>query len=353
MSQVCEAVAKKIRKKIIGGEWKPGSRLPTRTKLISSIGSNHYTVQSAIKQLELEGYIEVGARKSGTRVVENPPHLSRYYLILQETPDHWDHFGHALEEAAEQKSSETCEITCFYGFGGHRNINEFEQVINDVKNKSVAGLIFASSAQEFIGSPLLEVPGIPRVAISNPLDFQWGPKVHFDYVGFINKAVAHMVKQGRKKLALLCPYYNLFTDTFKNALADHGLVCESSWMQFPDREKEYGAKHAVDLLMHPGQSNRPDGLIIADDNLIEGSVKSLISNNIKVPDELSIVTMNNFPHKVQTELDVTRIGFNIPAMLDVLMTRIEELSSDISPEENTSIPAIMEDEFKKAEKGDI
>ena len=64
-----------------------------------------------------------------------------------------------------------------------------------------------------------------------------------------------------------------------------------------------------------------------------------------MPGELSLVSMNNFPHAIQTQLPVTRFGFDIPAILDLLMTRLAEVANGGSPAENTPIQAIAESEF--------
>lgn len=177
MSQVCEEIASLIRDKILAGEWKAGYKLPVRTELISILNSNHYTVQNAIKQLEGEGYLTVGARKSGTRVSEHLPHVTSYYLIFPHSSDHWGHFWRALAEAAERKSGASCQIKCVYRLGGLNDIPDYQQMITEVQNKSVAGLMFASSADEFINSPILDAPGIPKVAISYPKRLDGIPKI--------------------------------------------------------------------------------------------------------------------------------------------------------------------------------
>lgn len=349
MSQVCDEVASRLREKILCGEWEPGFRLPVRTELVSSLNSNHYTVQNAIKKLESEGYLAVGARKSGTRVAPNPPHITSYYLIMPESPGHWGHFWKALAETAEAKSGENCNIKCVYRLSGHDDIADYQQMITDVQNKSVAGIIFASSADEFIDSPLLDTPGIPRVAISYPNRLPGVPKIKLDINSFIDRAVAHLVDQGCKKLAILAPDNNTAA-RFRKAMADHGLDCNNAWIQFPRCSFKEGARNTVEIMMSPTQPNRPDGLIIADDNLIEGSTEWLAESNINIPDELSIVTQNNFPHIIQTKLPVTRFGFDIPALLDMLMSRLQKVSDGKDVAENTTLSVIPESEFNKKGK---
>ena len=346
MTKAHSNIATQLRNRIIKGKWSPGSRLPRRPELISEVGSNARVVQNAITQLTEEGFVEVSTRSAGTRVASNPPHLTRYYLIFPYGPNSWDHFWKALAEVAEDMSGDTCDITCFYGLRGHRDVADYQQMIADVKNKSVAGLIFASSADEFKDTPLLDTPGIPRVSISYSRFLPGIPKISLDINSFINQAVAHLLDQGRKKLAILAPDVNT-TEAFRRALIEHGLDCNNAWIQFPRRSFRDSARCAVDIMMRPAQPDRPDGLIIADDNLIEGSVEGLTNFGISVPEELSIVTLNNFPHFVQTKLPVTRFGFDIPGLLDILMSRLQDVSDGKEVVESTRLSVISEVEFNK------
>ncbi len=87
MPTASEKLAEELRARIVREYWAPGSRLPTRTKLISELGSCADVMQDAVKQLEAEGFLEVGARKKGTRVAPNPPHLARYRVVFPFGPD--------------------------------------------------------------------------------------------------------------------------------------------------------------------------------------------------------------------------------------------------------------------------
>ena len=153
-------------------------------------------LQDAVNQLVAEGFVEVGARKKGTRVAEHPAALSRYRLVFPFGPDDWGQFWHALEAAALQRRTPAREFLCFYGLGGHRDIAEYREVVDEVQTRRVAGLIFASSADELVGTPLLDQLGLPRVAIAGPGQLPGIPKVNLDLDSFLVQAIDFLGRAG-------------------------------------------------------------------------------------------------------------------------------------------------------------
>lgn len=338
MPSATEQVAGALRLEIVRGRWAPGTQLPPRVELAADLGTCKATLQEAMSLLIAEGFIEVGARKTGTLVAPHPPHLSRYRLIFPFGPDDWGQFWHALEAAARELTTERREFAPFYGLSGHRSIEEFQAVVNEAHTRSVAGLIFASSADELLGTPLFDQPGIPRVAIAVEGQLPGIPKVFVDLEDFMMQSVKHLVARGRRRLALLSADGPAL---FERALAAHGLSARSMWEQFAGKYKPQAARHVVELLMHPGQSERPDGLIVSDDNLLTAAGEGLLAAGVRVPEDVNVVALTNFPNLVPCAVPVTRIGFDIPALLDLLVERLEQVRRGETPPENTLVPAVF------------
>ena len=343
MHTVGEVVAGALRERIVRGRWKPGAQLPPRVELASELGTCQATLQEAVDQLVREGFVEVGARKKGTRVAENPPHLTRYRLVFPFGPDDWGQFWHALETAAKERTTPTREFACFYGLAGHRDIADFDAVIEEVRTRSVAGLIFASSAGELAGTPLLDAPGVPRVAIAGGKDLPGIPKVALDLQSFMERAVDCLAEQGQRRIALLCPSAaGALPDMFRRALAARGLNLRNTWIQFTSARNRLAARQVTGLMFDAAQTERPDGLIVADDNLLTSASEGLVAAGVRVPDELQVVAATNFPHLLPSAVPVTRIGFDIPAVLDLLVQRLKEVRHGESPQENTAVGAVFE-----------
>ena len=343
MPSAVEEVAAALREKIVRGRWKPGAQLPPRVQLAAKLATCQATLQEAVTLLVAEGFVEVGARTMGTRVAAAPPHLTRYRLVFPFGPDDWGQFWHALEDAAKELTTPMREFVSFYGLAGHRDMAEFAAVVKEVRTKSVAGLIFASSADEFAGTPLLDTPGVPRVAIAYKTYLPGIAKVSLDLNSFVEQAVERLLSQGRRNIALLCASTaGEIPEMFRRALSARGLTPQSAWIQFASQRNRLAARQVMELMFRPGQPERPDGLIVSDDNLLTSAGEGLVAAGARVPDQLQVVSLTNFPRLLPSAVPVTRIGFDIPVLLDLLVERLEQIRRGETPPEVTAMPAVVE-----------
>lgn len=74
-----------LRKQILSGTLKPGTRLSTRGEIVRKFTASCTTVQRAFDRLMDKGFIESSSR-SGTFVSSKPPHLHRYGLVFPSVP---------------------------------------------------------------------------------------------------------------------------------------------------------------------------------------------------------------------------------------------------------------------------
>ena len=73
------------------------------------------------------------------------------------------------------------------------------------------------------------------------------------------------------------------------------------------------------------RNERPDGLILADDNIVENSLAGVIEAGVRVPHDVEVVAYCNFPWAPSAVLPVKRMGYHarqiIEACLDVIDRR--------------------------------
>jgi DNA-binding LacI/PurR family transcriptional regulator len=67
----------------------------------------------------------------------------------------------------------------------------------------------------------------------------------------------------------------------------------------------------------------------------------LLAAGVRVPEDVNVVAITNFPNLVPCAVPVTRIGFDIPALLDLLVERLEQVRRGETPPENTLVPAVL------------
>ena len=89
-----EQVLANLRKRIIGGDYAPGERLPTFDAIQQQFDISRSVAQLAVTRLKQDGFVDTRNRR-GLFVAENPPHLSRYGVVFPFTRSdpNWSRFN--------------------------------------------------------------------------------------------------------------------------------------------------------------------------------------------------------------------------------------------------------------------
>ncbi len=338
MKTIDARVAHDLRRRIVEGELEAGMRLPNRELLKDSYGISMATLQVAINRLIAEGFLEVKARKLGTWVAVAPPHRHHYKLVFPGGADLRDGLWRALHDCAEEIDADESSdrtFSFFYGLDGRRNLEAYEEVVREVQADRVAGLIFASSADELKGTPLLEHPNLPRAALAERHQLPGVPKVNGDLGSFFGRALGCLLERGCRRPAVIATstYLQPFIQA---AFASHGLAATPLRTHFVEAKSLAVANLANLLMSHP--SERPDGIILSATQLVPGLLDALGETN------LPIVAATNFPSDCPPP-GIIRLGFHVPTLLDQLMGHIDAQRAGKTPAQYAALPALFEDEL--------
>lgn len=308
-----------LRRQILAGDYPPGAQLPNQVELASRLGVSVVTAQLALKQLEQEGFLEARHRQ-GRFVSLTPPHLSRYGLAFANAPTPianmptWSRYYQALgQESQRRQQAQGQQFQSFYGLGvaaDSPTVRELERLVCDDR---LAGLIFANVPPVLYGSPILTVPGFPRLALDSYRAAGVVPVVH-DRGDWARKAVARFAAAGRRRVALIS--FRAFLGAEFGLLqefATAGIDIPPFMRQSLDPFEPEAVKTYVQLLLRLPPAERPDGLLIGDDNLVDGAMAGLVASGTRVPEALTVVAYANFPNVPATPLPVHFIGFDVQA----------------------------------------
>ena len=337
-----------LRGDIVRGLYKPGRRLPPQAAICSRFGAGASTVQRVYQSLVEEGFLHVGARRSGTFVVDHPPHLCNYGVVIPNA-NRWSRFyatfcstikSYRGHEAVRFQEYQTPEDAATAG--------EADLLSEDVLRNRLAGLIVTGHPDAIKGTPAMDQPGLARVALQNntwPVPF---PVVMSDPDSFLDKSVEYLKSKGCRKIAHLClDYPGRQLEEFEESIRRRGIEVKPYWFQVVPMQSMFrAARKIVNLLMHLEGDRQPDALIIYDDNLIEHAVAGLLAAGVRVPRDLQVIADCNYPSPVQSPLPITMLGLDCRQLIKKCLEVLEQQNRGEKPPKWTGIPVLFEDEVE-------
>lgn len=338
-----------LQARIMRGEYPPGSKLPFQAELAQSFQVSGLTIQQAMHRLAREGFV-VARRRVGTVVVPKLPHLHNLAFVLPQDPlntDYFSRFFTVLSNAARYlQDKQDRPIRVFHNINRHSDVEDRQQLLDLINAHQLAGIIFAMHPFLLEGTPILEQAGIPRVAIMNCQEYPQVPAIAYDMQSFIRRALDHLRSRGRRRIAVLAPPgTDLLDARFEAETVKRGIRCPPHWQQLILQSGAVGACNCVRLLMQDPAATRPDGLIIADDNLVEHALAGLIAEQIRVPTDLEVVVHCNFPWPPTEVMPVTRLGFDSREVLRQCIDLIDQQRRGETVSGVTRVAPVFESEL--------
>lgn len=209
----------------------------------------------ALQRLAREGFVK-GRRPTGTYVAEKPPHLNQLALVFPLDPnamfvhEQWSRYYQALTQAAVAFQQECGRrMLMFHGINEHTDSEDRQRLIAYMESQQVAGIVFANAPFQVANTPILGLPGIPRVAFAGEQSYAHVPVVTGDGAQWVAKALDHLAALGRRRVALI-DYGSepQFTVLLQAGLAARGMVSHRRWHQYVSLRTPGGASNAVELI---------------------------------------------------------------------------------------------------------
>ncbi len=303
------SILAQLRGEIVDGQYAPGMLLPTRDVLQARFGVSRHTVQGAMQTLIREGFA-TARRGDGSYVAERPPHLFHYGLVSAEQFSS-SRYAAAIQQAAERLAAAGPLSFSTYCYDrGHVQSAGYRQLLVDVQTRRLAGLIFVTPPYRLEGTPMLEQAGLPRVMTSAPEGYQQIPRIVPDLTAFRELAVNHLLSQERRRIAVIASH--LQPQHLEADLDFFNRRCGSrpEWLQSCSCAQPWSARQAARLLASLPAAERPDGLIVADDHLLEAAAEGLAAAGLQIPHDLQVVAHANFPNLPPAGVPVVHLGFD-------------------------------------------
>lgn len=339
-----------IRSKLSGmirsGSKPPGSRLPTRLELAAEFRTSPVTIQKALVQLVADGFVKVRGR-AGTFVAERPPHLYRFGLVIS-TPGPMGFVRALVEQTDVLRRTRHWQFPIYSNATGSTDSVNYRNMVDDLRYHRLAGLILTQPPSYYLDTPLFTERDLPRVAIVDHHQVPGVGCVRLDSQMFVDKALDYLKARGRRRVALVATpnFSSGFVDVLTDGTASRGLTIRPGWSQALDHRSQHWAPHVVAALLNSPVNARPDGMIIADDHLVE-SVTNVLHRRCR-PTELDVVAHCNFPKLPTAAWPVNWLGYDVRQVLEVAVTYIQQSLTGFTPEPVTIVPAQFASELSNS-----
>ena len=202
-------------------------------------------------------------------------------------------------------------IVSFWDVDGHADSEDFQRLEHEAQARRLAGVIFTFKPDRLQNSYVMSNNHTPRVAITSSQHEQDFLPIHLDDLTLIDRGLEHLRKQGRRNVAILTtparrPDYH---EHLNRSIREHGLRTQPYWLARIHQSSPEGAQDVMHLMFQKNQLQRPDALLITDDNLVEHAMMGVMAAGVRVPADLSIVSHSNFPWPTRPLLPMRRIGY--------------------------------------------
>ena len=306
-----DMIAQTLRSQIVSKKLSPGARLPNQLELVKRFGASAVTVQRALEQLARDGLV-VSRPRQGVFVDPHPPHLVDYGLVFPHEPTRMaqeNRFLFSLSQiAAGLSANGPKRSSIYYALERPDDSRAYHELLDQVQRLCMAGLIFLSPPLNFTGTPILTTEGIPRAAI---MGGQVLPGVTAIRLGsYTAEAMTWLGEQQSRRLAVITS-----PTSTEEALGEMMALAAGHGADLPRRRifavpsiDPRWARYVVQELMERTPDERPDGLLITDDNLVPYATAGLLAAGIRVPEQCRVAAHGNFPWLTESLVPARRFG---------------------------------------------
>ena len=312
-----------IKQSISAGEYRAGQRLPTESDLVKSHKTSRVTVNRALRELQLAGFI---SRKVGSGSYVSAAAAQDYTFGLL-IPDlgRTEIFEPICRGMAETRAGQEQVLLWGRSPGPSQDVEmQARELCEQWIAKKVSGVFFAplelTGDKDRINERIADLfmaSNIPVVLLDRDV-VPYPERSSYDLIGIDNRragyvVTSHLIGAGCKRLIFVgrhrsAPSCVARSVGFRDALYDAGIECRPDFVQHQtDPSSEAEVRRIMSDL-------RPDGIVCSNDFTAAQLMKTLEQLSISVPEEVKMVGFDDV---------------NYASLLSVPLTTIHQPCADI------------------------
>jgi len=313
-----------LLKRIYSNELTPGVPIPSIADLSRHYNASTNTVQRAIVYLRENGYVKTTIH--GSKIADNPPHLSHFGIVFPYT-GFKSQFHVALEKEAEHISRTASadgfqrRFSIFHDvYHPEEAIRQHNRLMEALAEHTLGGLIVLAGSfflKDIIGNHA-DVPCVSLLTNTMP-DV---PNIRLP--GMVGHSLDIIKRSGRKRVAFIIDGRGDASggDRLIDAANRRGLITHPWWIQGIHFGSIEWADNCMQMVMHG--ADKPEALIITDDNFVPYATTGIETAGGKVPDDLLVIAHANFPQVTASCVPAIRLG---PDVRDIMKTAVETIEA--------------------------
>lgn len=196
--------------------------------------------------------------------------------------------------------------------------------IETLRARQVDGFIFMFLSLSLPADHLIHLKeeGVPFVIINRPLADQDINQIIFNDHGAGYLATNHLLKLGHTRIATVSgpldhqPAWRSAQERhqgWRQALKERGIAIDPAWIVSGDYSHKGGYLAIQQLLANTwGTPMQPTAVFIANDEMALGALKALHQANIRIPQDMALITVGDFPYAAYTTPSLTTLAHPVP-----------------------------------------
>ena len=300
-----------LKNEILSGEYKPNDKFPSIRKLAEQYNISTITVNSVISNLVTEGYL-YSEQGRGTFVKELK-HDSKKGKRMIGVMFFDFRMENNIEATMFNSIQENLEDDYYLiPYNSYDDVQIFYKGLRGFADLEVDGLILVPPASEKYDKEIVRsliLKNVPIVFINRTIDSIPADFLGMDFETATYMAVNHIFKQGRQRV-LIIRYTSpsISKNMTKGYIRAHEEarvpVDKTLILDWPDTENEFKDKFTGAMMNH----QYVDGVVVSD-FLIYRYRKCILQANRIIPDDLSIVSINDTVYSRFMEPPLTSVPF--------------------------------------------
>lgn len=311
-----------------------GAKLPTIRELCDSLQISRPTLDAALDRLEIKGILH---RKHGSGIyISSLARTTRIGTVIDpnvlgqggEGGNFWQMLLNSLQGQCRKRES----LLTNYMFDAAHDRDKFGPLPLelDLQNGRVDALITMGMARE--GIDFVRALELPCVMYTD--DEAYAPRVYADRDPMITDGVNALVRAGCRKIGFAYPVgdhnspYQQCLDVFKAAIRSAGLDIDFAWlMPFRVTQPHYRSLEASREFfgMWTNATNRPDGLLSANDEYTSGVLHAMELLELRSPGDLLVASHANKGLELFGKFDVIRLEYDTEEHARLLLSAVDDL----------------------------